>query len=26
LPQGACWSAGCHEAPHGSNISAQLRY
>lgn len=26
LPQGTCWSAGCHEAIHGSQTSAQLRY
>jgi predicted CXXCH cytochrome family protein len=26
LPQGTCWSAGCHEAPHGSNASNQLRF
>lgn len=23
---GACWSAGCHEAVHGSNVDANLRY
>jgi predicted CXXCH cytochrome family protein len=26
LPQGTCWSAGCHEAPHGSQVSPLLRY
>ena len=26
LMQGTCWSAGCHEAPHGSNSSYHLRY
>ena len=26
LPQGACWSAGCHEAVHGSQVSPALRY
>jgi predicted CXXCH cytochrome family protein len=26
LMRGACWSAGCHEAPHGSNVNASLRY
>jgi predicted CXXCH cytochrome family protein len=25
LMQGACWSAGCHEAPHGSNSNNHLR-
>lgn len=25
LMQGACWSAGCHEAPHGSNASFHFR-
>jgi predicted CXXCH cytochrome family protein len=24
--QGSCWSAGCHEAPHGSNANYHLRY
>ncbi len=24
--RGACWSAGCHEAIHGSNVSNALRY
>ncbi len=24
--QGTCWSAGCHEAVHGSNASYHLRY
>jgi DmsE family decaheme c-type cytochrome len=23
---GTCWSAGCHEAVHGSNVSSNLRY
>lgn len=26
LPRGTCWSAGCHEAVHGSNASSSLRY
>jgi predicted CXXCH cytochrome family protein len=26
LSQGACFSAGCHTAVHGSNISSKLRY
>ncbi len=26
LPRGTCWSAGCHEAIHGSNVSERLRY
>ncbi len=26
LMQGACWSAGCHEAPHGSNANFHFRY
>ncbi len=26
LQQGACFSAGCHTAVHGSNISSKLRY
>ncbi len=26
LQQGTCWSAGCHSAVHGSNISSQMRY
>ncbi len=25
LMQGACWSAGCHEQPHGSNVSFHFR-
>ena len=25
LMQGTCWSAGCHEAPHGSNASFHFR-
>lgn len=25
LMQGACWSAGCHEAVHGSNVNKHLR-
>lgn len=24
--RGACWSAGCHEAVHGSNVNSSLRY
>lgn len=26
LPRGTCWSAGCHEAIHGSNVSSSLRF
>jgi predicted CXXCH cytochrome family protein len=26
LPQGTCWSAGCHEAVHGSQVNGHLRY
>ncbi|HKQ36714.1 MAG TPA: cytochrome c3 family protein [Verrucomicrobiae bacterium] len=26
LSQGACWSAGCHTAVHGSNIDRMLRH
>ncbi len=26
LPVGTCWSAGCHEAVHGSQVSSSLRY
>lgn len=26
LPRGTCWSSGCHEAIHGSNVSERLRY
>lgn len=26
LSQGACWSAGCHEAIHGSQVNSSLRY
>jgi predicted CXXCH cytochrome family protein len=26
LPQGTCWSAGCHEEVHGSNVSPLLRF
>ena len=26
LPQGTCWSAGCHEEPHGSNVTPLFRY
>jgi len=26
LPRGTCWSAGCHEEPHGSNVTPFLRY
>ena len=25
LQQGTCWSAGCHEAPHGSNVNNHFR-
>jgi predicted CXXCH cytochrome family protein len=26
LIQGTCWSAGCHEAVHGSHVSSSLRF
>jgi len=26
LSQGTCWSAGCHEAVHGSQVNTSLRY
>ncbi|MEY2529392.1 MAG: hypothetical protein QOJ05_1482 [Verrucomicrobiota bacterium] len=26
LQQGTCWSAGCHEAVHGSQVNGHLRY
>jgi predicted CXXCH cytochrome family protein len=26
LTRGTCWSAGCHEAPHGSQVSQFLRF
>ena len=26
IPQGSCWSARCHTAPHGSNFDEHLRY
>jgi hypothetical protein len=26
LSRGACWSAGCHEAVHGSQVSSSLRF
>jgi predicted CXXCH cytochrome family protein len=26
MPQGTCWSAGCHTAVHGSNFDDHLRY
>ena len=26
LQQGACWSAGCHEAVHGSRVNPSLRF
>ncbi len=26
LQQGTCWSAGCHEAVHGSQVSEHLRF
>lgn len=26
LSRGTCWTAGCHEAIHGSHISSSLRY
>jgi len=26
VQQGACWTAGCHEAMHGSRVSSSLRF
>jgi predicted CXXCH cytochrome family protein len=26
VQQGTCWTAGCHEAVHGSRVSSSLRY
>jgi hypothetical protein len=26
VKQGACWSAGCHSAVHGSSVSPRLHY
>ena len=26
LQRGACWSAGCHEAVHGSHVNSSLRF
>jgi len=26
LQQGTCWTAGCHEAVHGSRVNSSLRY
>jgi hypothetical protein len=26
LGRGTCWSAGCHEAVHGSQIGSSLRF
>ncbi len=26
VQQGACWTAGCHEAVHGSRVNSSLRY
>lgn len=26
VQQGTCWSAGCHEAVHGSRVNSSLRY
>jgi predicted CXXCH cytochrome family protein len=26
LQQGACWSAGCHEAVHGSRVNPSLKF
>jgi hypothetical protein len=26
VARGTCWSGGCHEAVHGSNINQHLRY
>jgi predicted CXXCH cytochrome family protein len=26
LQQGTCWTAGCHEAVHGSRVNSSLRF
>ena len=26
LPRGTCWTAGCHEAVHGSHVSPSMRF
>jgi hypothetical protein len=26
VQQGGCWTAGCHEAVHGSRVSSSLRF
>jgi hypothetical protein len=26
LSRGTCWSAGCHEAVHGSQVNSSLRF
>ena len=26
MQRGTCWTAGCHEAVHGSQVSSSLRY
>jgi predicted CXXCH cytochrome family protein len=26
LQQGTCWTAGCHEAIHGSRVNSSLRF
>jgi predicted CXXCH cytochrome family protein len=26
VQQGTCWTAGCHEAVHGSRVNSSLRY
>ena len=26
VSQGTCWSAGCHEAVHGSQVNQHFRY
>ena len=26
VSQGTCWSGGCHEAVHGSQVNSHLRY
>jgi predicted CXXCH cytochrome family protein len=26
LRQGTCWSGGCHEAVHGSQVSSHLKF
>jgi hypothetical protein len=26
IQQGTCWTAGCHEAVHGSRVDSSLRF